>query len=137
MEEIDIKIRRGKIESKRMEIEEARRGESGHVVCGSWIRRPKKVNWAIIARASKRRGSSSPPLLNIFSFDPITTSLSSSPLVFSFSFYHCCLSIQRASKFCRVLGENLGCCSFRFFCFLFQKQIAFSFWYLLGLTNEI
>ncbi|XP_048620528.1 SEC12-like protein 1 isoform X1 [Brassica napus] len=63
-----------------MEIEEARRGESGHVVCGSWIRRPKKVNWAIIARASKRRGSSSPPLLNIFSFDPITTSLSSSPL---------------------------------------------------------
>ncbi|KAL0847828.1 hypothetical protein Bca101_021075 [Brassica carinata] len=64
-----------------MEIEEASRGgESGHVVCGSWIRRPKKVNWAIIARASKRRGSTSPALLNIFSFDPITTSLSSSPL---------------------------------------------------------
>uniref|UniRef100_A0A1J3J0S0 SEC12-like protein 1 n=1 Tax=Noccaea caerulescens TaxID=107243 RepID=A0A1J3J0S0_NOCCA len=63
-----------------MEIEEASR-ESGHVVCGSWIRRPRKVNWAIIAKAAKRRGSSaSPALLNIFSFDPITTSLSSSPL---------------------------------------------------------
>ncbi|CDY23195.1 BnaA04g05640D [Brassica napus] len=63
-----------------METEEASRGESGYVVCGSWIRRPKKVNWAIIAKAAKRRGSSSPPLLNIYSFDPITTSLSSSPL---------------------------------------------------------
>ncbi|ESQ45281.1 hypothetical protein EUTSA_v100104381mg, partial [Eutrema salsugineum] len=62
-----------------MEIEEASR-ESGHVVCGSWIRRPKKVNWAIIAKAAKRRGSSSPALLNIFSFDPVSTSLSSSPL---------------------------------------------------------
>ncbi|CAA7019235.1 unnamed protein product [Microthlaspi erraticum] len=63
-----------------MEIEEASR-ESGHVVCGSWIRRPRKVNWAIIAKAAKRRGSAaSPALLNIFSFDPITTSLSSSPL---------------------------------------------------------
>ena len=124
-----------------MEKEEARQGESGHVVCGSWIRRPKKVNWAIIARASKRRGSSSPALLNIFSFDPITTSLSSSPLVYiySFSFYHRCQSFetisQRASKFCRVLGENLGCCSFRVFrnigyvrCLLLilRKQIAIS-----------
>lgn len=65
-----------------MEIEEASR-ESGHVVCGSWIRRPKKVNWVLIAKASKRRGSSvsSPALLNIFSFDPVTASLSSSPLV--------------------------------------------------------
>lgn len=65
-----------------MEIEEASR-ESGHVVCGSWIRRPKKVNWAIIAKAAKRRGTSvsSPALLHIFSFDPDTTSLSSSPLV--------------------------------------------------------
>ncbi|KAG7565383.1 WD40 repeat [Arabidopsis suecica] len=64
-----------------MEIEEASR-ESGHVVCGSWIRRPKKVNWVLIAKASKRRGSSvsSPALLNIFSFDPVTASLSSSPL---------------------------------------------------------
>ncbi|KFK34472.1 hypothetical protein AALP_AA5G149700 [Arabis alpina] len=64
-----------------MEIEEASR-ESGHVVCGSWIRRPRKVNWAIIAKAAKRRGSSvsSPALLRIFSFDPVTTCLSSSPL---------------------------------------------------------
>lgn len=74
--------KRNKNQSKRMEeIEEASR-ESGHVVCGSWIRRPRKVNWAIIAKAAKRRGSSaSPALLNIFSFDPITTCLSSSPLV--------------------------------------------------------
>ena len=90
-----------------METEEASRGESGHVVCGSWIRRPKKVNWAIIAKAAKRRGSSSPPLLNIYSFDPITTSLSSSPLVHSFYFFNT-VSFLKILVFWKRIKSLLG-----------------------------
>ena len=57
----------------------------GPVACGSWIRRPEKVNLAVLARSRKKRGDSSsdssPSVLQIFSFDPKTASLSSSPLV--------------------------------------------------------
>lgn len=121
-----------------MEKEEASRGESGHVVCGSWIRRPKKVNWAIIARAAKRRGSSSPALLHIFSFDPITTSLSSSPLVIIILFLllerkkksfetisHGVSHVPRPFTFCwGVLTENLGC-------FFFKKARVFFIYFNL------
>lgn len=51
----------------------------GPVSCGSWIRRPENVNFALIGR--NRRPDSSPSVLEIFSFDPKITSLSSSPLV--------------------------------------------------------
>ncbi|PON42010.1 WD repeat containing protein [Trema orientale] len=53
--------------------------EKGPVSCGSWIRRPEKVNLVVLGR-SRNRGGSSPSMLEIFSFDPKTTSLSSSPL---------------------------------------------------------
>ncbi|XP_061353422.1 SEC12-like protein 1 [Gastrolobium bilobum] len=50
----------------------------GPVACGSWIRRPEKLNLVVLGRC--RRGSSCPSLLQLFSFDPKTTSLSTSPL---------------------------------------------------------
>ncbi|XP_019059192.1 PREDICTED: LOW QUALITY PROTEIN: SEC12-like protein 1 [Tarenaya hassleriana] len=58
----------------------------GHVTCGSWIRRPEKANWVVwaLGRAAKGRGSStssSAGAVEIFSFDPTTSSLPSSPLV--------------------------------------------------------
>ncbi|KAG2672289.1 hypothetical protein I3843_13G031100 [Carya illinoinensis] len=50
----------------------------GPVTCGSWIRRPDKVNLVVLGRS--RLGDVAPSQLEIFSFDPKTTSLSSSPL---------------------------------------------------------
>ncbi|KAK7830203.1 sec12-like protein 1 [Quercus suber] len=67
-------------------MEEESGSSQGPVACGSWIRRPEKVNLAVLARSRKKRGdsssdsSSSPSVLQIFSFDPKTASLSSSPL---------------------------------------------------------
>ncbi|XP_015876637.2 SEC12-like protein 1 [Ziziphus jujuba] len=52
--------------------------EKGPVRCGSWIRRPDNVNFVVLG--TSRRGDSSPSLLQIFSFDPKTTSVSSSSL---------------------------------------------------------
>ncbi|KAL5569502.1 hypothetical protein UlMin_026077 [Ulmus minor] len=52
--------------------------ETGPVTCGSWIRRPEKVNFLVLGRS--RHGDSSPSVLEIFSFDANTTSISSSPL---------------------------------------------------------
>ncbi|XP_065871983.1 SEC12-like protein 1 [Euphorbia lathyris] len=49
----------------------------GTVTCGSWIRTPENINFVVLAKSSP---SSSPSVLEIFSFDPITTSLSPSPL---------------------------------------------------------
>ncbi|KAF7820212.1 SEC12-like protein 1 [Senna tora] len=51
----------------------------GPVTCGSWIRRPEKLNLVALGRSG--RGNSCPSLLQIFSFDPNTTSLSTSPLI--------------------------------------------------------
>ncbi|KAH7661231.1 prolactin regulatory element-binding protein [Dioscorea alata] len=45
--------------------------------CASWIRRPENKHLVIMGRAKTR---SSPPLLEIFSFDPKTASLASDPL---------------------------------------------------------
>ncbi|OMP05516.1 hypothetical protein COLO4_08797 [Corchorus olitorius] len=53
-------------------------GASGTVTCGSWIRRPENVYLVVLGRSRTRPGSSS--VIEIFSFDPKTTSLSSSPL---------------------------------------------------------
>ncbi|XP_027366063.1 SEC12-like protein 1 isoform X2 [Abrus precatorius] len=50
----------------------------GPVACGSWIRRPENVNLVVLGRS--RRGNSCPSLLQIFSFDPKITTLSTSPL---------------------------------------------------------
>lgn len=54
--------------------------ESGHgiVPCGSWIRRPENVNFVVLGKSRTRNSSSA--VLEIFSFDPNTTSLSPSPL---------------------------------------------------------
>ncbi|KAI5344381.1 PREDICTED: SEC12 [Prunus dulcis] len=56
--------------------------QQGPVTCGSWIRRPESANWAVFGRSSRKdsSSSSSSSVLEIFSFDPKTTSLSSSPL---------------------------------------------------------
>ncbi|GMY23090.1 SEC12-like protein 1 [Fagus crenata] len=59
-------------------MEDSGSSSEGPVKCGSWIRRPEKVNLVLLARS--RRGDSSPSVLQIFSFDPKTASLSSSPL---------------------------------------------------------
>jgi prolactin regulatory element-binding protein len=53
--------------------------KQGPVTCKSWIRRPEKVNLVVLGRS--RLGDSYPSVLEIFSFDPKTASVSSSPLV--------------------------------------------------------
>ncbi|KAG6765150.1 hypothetical protein POTOM_029168 [Populus tomentosa] len=53
----------------------------GTVTCGSWIRRPENLNLAVLGRSSKKKKSASPSVLEIFSFDTETTSLSTSPQV--------------------------------------------------------
>jgi prolactin regulatory element-binding protein len=53
--------------------------KQGPVTCGSWIRRPEKVNLLVLGRS--RLGDSSPSVLEIFSFDPKTACVSPSPLV--------------------------------------------------------
>jgi prolactin regulatory element-binding protein len=64
-----------------MEIGSVNSKESS-VTFGSWIRRPDKINWVVLAksRIRSRNSSPSPAKLEIFSFDPETVSLSSSPL---------------------------------------------------------
>ncbi|XP_050386617.1 SEC12-like protein 1 [Argentina anserina] len=52
--------------------------QRGTVTCGSWIRRPENVNWVVLG--TKHSSSSPCSVLTVFSFDPITSSLSSSPL---------------------------------------------------------
>ncbi|CAI0442495.1 unnamed protein product [Linum tenue] len=56
----------------------------GTVVFGSWIRRPESVNLVVLGKSRTSGGrhfsSSSPSLLEIFSFDHNTASISSSPL---------------------------------------------------------
>ncbi|XP_007010111.2 PREDICTED: SEC12-like protein 1 [Theobroma cacao] len=57
-------------------------GAGGSVTCGSWIRRPENVIFVVLGRSMTPPGSapSSSSVIEIFSFDPKTTSLSSSPL---------------------------------------------------------
>ena len=55
-------------------------GGAGESPEASWWRWPENLNLVVLGRS--RRGSSCPSLLEIFSFDPKTTSLSTSPLVF-------------------------------------------------------
>ena len=98
------------------QMEEESGSSKGPVACGSWIRRPEKVNLAVLARSRKKRGDSSsdssPSVLQIFSFDPKTASLSSSPLV-SLS-----LSLQNAFVFWkRFFNDFLE----KFFFFFFQR----------------
>ncbi|KAB1225292.1 SEC12-like protein 1 [Morella rubra] len=50
----------------------------GPVTCGAWIRRPDKANLVVLGRS--RLGDLAPSVLEIFSFNPKTTSLSPSPL---------------------------------------------------------
>ncbi|KAF5742579.1 hypothetical protein HS088_TW09G00630 [Tripterygium wilfordii] len=52
------------------------------VTCGSWIRRPEKVNLVVLGKSG--HGDSSPPVLEIFSFDHNTNSLSNSLATFAF-----------------------------------------------------
>ncbi|CAK7325348.1 unnamed protein product [Dovyalis caffra] len=53
----------------------------GTVTCGSWIRRPENLNLVVLGKSLKKRDSASPSVLEIFSFDPQTNSLSNSPQV--------------------------------------------------------
>ncbi|KAE8711091.1 SEC12-like protein 1 [Hibiscus syriacus] len=56
-------------------------GEAGgSVTCGSWIRRPENLNLVVLGRTTTCHSSSSSSAIEIFSFDPKATSLSSSPL---------------------------------------------------------
>ncbi|KAI4382674.1 hypothetical protein MLD38_008610 [Melastoma candidum] len=51
---------------------------SSSAACGGWIRRPENNNLVVLGKP--RRPSSSPAAVEVFSFDPKTTSLSPSPL---------------------------------------------------------
>ncbi|KAJ4720677.1 SEC12-like protein 1 [Melia azedarach] len=51
----------------------------GAVTCGSWIKRPENVNLVVLGKS--RGANSSPSVLEIFSFDPKTNSVYTSPLV--------------------------------------------------------
>lgn len=51
----------------------------GKVTCATWIKRPENAHLVLIGKSSKPCSS-----LEIFSFDPKTTSLSSSPKVYFF-----------------------------------------------------
>lgn len=62
-----------------MEAGEGGASHQGSVTCASWIRRPENAHLLVLGRS--RKGDSSPPVLEIFSYDAITTSLSSSPKV--------------------------------------------------------
>ncbi|KAF9674943.1 hypothetical protein SADUNF_Sadunf10G0180200 [Salix dunnii] len=53
----------------------------GTVTCGSWIRGPENLNLVVLGKSLKKRDSASPSVLEIFSFDPQTASLSNSPQV--------------------------------------------------------
>lgn len=50
--------------------------DQGTATCGKWIKRPENVNLVVLGKSFK----SSKSVFEIFSYDPITTSLSSSPL---------------------------------------------------------
>ncbi|GAB4836333.1 PHD finger containing protein Phf1 [Ancistrocladus abbreviatus] len=50
----------------------------GVVTCGKWIKRPENVNLVVLGKSFK--GNSSKSILEIFSFDSETASLSSTPL---------------------------------------------------------
>ncbi|XP_039014386.1 SEC12-like protein 1 [Hibiscus syriacus] len=57
-------------------------GAGRSVKCGSWIRRPENVNLVVLGLTMTRPSSySSVAAIEIFSFDPKSSSLSSSPLV--------------------------------------------------------
>ncbi|KAM7467854.1 hypothetical protein LguiB_015416 [Lonicera macranthoides] len=53
--------------------------EQGRVTCASWIRRPENAHLVAMGRSKRRHDDDHPSSLQIFSFDPLTTSLSSSP----------------------------------------------------------
>ncbi|KAJ0103601.1 hypothetical protein Patl1_05984 [Pistacia atlantica] len=58
----------------------------GSVTCGSWIKRPENMNLVVVGKS--RRLHSSPALLEIFSFEPNKSSMSTAPLV-SYVFEEC------------------------------------------------
>lgn len=72
-------------------MENDARSPQGPITCGSWIRRPENVNLVVLGRS--KRGNSCPSLLQIFSFDPKTISLSSTPLVFLSNSQSICMCI--------------------------------------------
>ena len=97
----------------------------GPVACGSWIRRPEKVNLAVLARSRKKRGDSSsdssPSVLQIFSFDPKTASLSSSPLV----------SLYKTPSF---FGNGFSMTFWKSFFFFFFQRFSLTVATVLALT---
>ncbi|KGN63031.1 SEC12-like protein 1 [Cucumis sativus] len=87
----------------------------GPLSCGSWIRRPENVNLALIGRS--RPPDSSPSTLEIFSFDPKVTSLSSSPLT-EFAFEEC--DGDLVSVTVHPSGDEIVCSTTRGGCKLFE-----------------
>lgn len=65
-----------------MERGELAAEQEGPVTCAAWIRRPENRLLVIMGRAGS---GAAPPLLEIFSFDSTTSSLSPAPLVNSLS----------------------------------------------------
>lgn len=63
--------------------------KGGPVTSGSWIRRPENSNMVVLGRSAHGDSTTTRSVIQFFSFDPITTSLSSSPLVCSLSLSLC------------------------------------------------
>ncbi|KAL9402772.1 hypothetical protein Peur_006621 [Populus x canadensis] len=91
----------------------------GTVTCGSWIRRPENLNLAVLGRSSKKKNSASPSVLEIFSFDTETTSLSTSPQV-TYVFEE--TEGELVTIAVHPSGDDLVCSSTKGGCKLFELQ---------------
>ena len=99
------------------------------MACGAWIRRPENQNLVVICRSSRR--DSSPAVLELFSFDSVTTSLSSSPLVslcFSLSISFLFVWLAETEERKRKLNfSSLNLSQVPKFYFIFSLFFFFSF----------
>ncbi|KAJ0045125.1 hypothetical protein Pint_05931 [Pistacia integerrima] len=87
----------------------------GSVTCGSWIKRPENMNLVVVGKS--RWLHSSPALLEIFSFEPNKSSMSTAPLV-SYVFEEC--EGDPLSIAVNPSGDDLVCSTTNGGCKLFE-----------------
>lgn len=85
----------------------------GSITCASWIKRPENAHLVVFGKS--RRGDSSPSILEIFSFDAKTLSLSSSPKA-----THVCEEGALVSIAVHPNGEDIVCSTSTGGCKLFE-----------------
>lgn len=89
-------------------------GRDGKVTCATWIRRPENANLVVIGKA--KGSSDSSASLEIFSYDPITIAVSSSPKA-TFVFDE---GIEPVSIAVHPSGDDIVCSTSTAGCKLFQ-----------------